>query len=204
MPVLIFALVLGILVLAFFIPVGIEFLYNGELYIKINYLFVKRTVYPKKPDKRAEKTEKEKPKQEDPFKQAVKEKGFVTAVSEYAAFVVDVLKKIRWVFAKSFVKDFVLRIDVASPDPAVTAIQYGGVCGIVYPLMSFASTLTKFIKPRTEINADFDSQESTIRFKFKLFVFPVFVVVAVIALMIKYITTIKDDTKVKSIKIKEV
>lgn len=203
MPVLI--AVLGILILALFIPIGIYFSYDDDgLCVKVGYLFFKRTLYPKTRALKTKQVKKGEPKQEDGFRQAVKQKGFVSALSEYVALISELLKKIRWLLNKSFVKDFVLRIDVASPDPAVTAVEYGGVCAVVYPLVSFAYTLTNFKKPRVEINADFNNKTPAVELRFKLLVIPVFLIIAGLGLIIKYITKIKDDNKVESIKLKEV
>ncbi|HHW46324.1 MAG TPA: DUF2953 domain-containing protein [Clostridiales bacterium] len=188
-----------------FIPIVIYFSYDDSgLCVKIGYLFFKRTVYPKTGAKKAKKVKKEQPKQEDTFLQKVKEKGISSSISEYASNVFELLKRIRWLLRKTFVKDFVLRIDVASSDPGTTAIEYGGVCAVVYPLISFAYTLTNFKNPRIEINADFDSEKPAVALRFKLLIIPVFFNIAGIGLIIKYITKIKDDNKVKSIKLKEV
>ena len=64
------------------------------------------------------------------------------------------------------IRKFVFDLSIATDDAAKTAIEYGEVCCVVYPIISFIEANTNFKLKTNNINIrpDFDSKDS----KFKV------------------------------------
>ncbi len=104
------------------------------------------------------------------IEESIKRQGLTATVTE----LLDILK----LFFKEFgqllnylrVEKFKLFINVASDDPATTAVEYGAVCAMVYPAIRLIEEKTKFNHRGTKviINSDFNSEQSEFIFDAKL------------------------------------
>ena len=159
----IFLLLLAILLL----PLKVKISFCEEFSFKVKFLFF--TVYkPKeKPIENKKSTKKEPPKKtESMFSELKSKNGFVGAVKEIFKLFSDSLQHIKFLLRFIKFKNIKLNLNVASTDAAGTAIQYGAVCSVVYPVLSFFESIANVKYKNINIKSDFDSKES--RFDFSL------------------------------------
>ena len=62
------------------------------------------------------------------------------------------------------VERFDLNVTVASGDAATTAIEYGAVCAVAYPIAAFVLNYNKSLKENININCDYNNQNPQIEF----------------------------------------
>ena len=154
--VLFFAIILAI-------PIKVCVQYKKQFFCRLRIGFVKIILYPpvpkkKKPKKKKKTEQPQKPapkKEEKPNDNFLKELG----LSELAA---GVLKDF---FAHIIIKSFALSIKVGGKDAADTAINYGKVCSVVYPLTSAVISSMKYTHYGVDILPDFtEGAETKIEF----------------------------------------
>ncbi len=149
------------------ITAGIEF--KNDFFVKIKYLGI--TVYKTKPD--GEQSEV-KQKKEVPNKSTEKEKGLFTtlrekygfkgAVKEIFNFILDVLKATKKHLLKVKIRKVKLDLIVVGSDAAQTAVEYGAVCGFVYPILSLIEQNLNIKYKAVNIEAGFKHTESQFGF----------------------------------------
>ena len=146
-------IVLGILAgiaLLLLSSVSFKICLDGDVQLIIRYLFIKKKV-PYKPEK-VKKAEMEdqkgtdrKPKKSEPYlKKSIREKGIAATVSELSDVLFAILKKLGNIIRHIRVRRFRLNITAAADDPAVTAIEYGSICAVVFPAVSVLKNSMKF------------------------------------------------------------
>ena len=109
--------------------------------------------------KKAEKNElKEK------FVHLKKRYGFAGAVREIFGFAGQVLKKIKKRLKHFFIKKVCVNIVIAGDDAAQTAVEYGAVCGSVYPVLAFLESTAVISLKKINISSDFYSGNSDFSF----------------------------------------
>lgn len=154
------------------LPFGVDITFKGDFSVKIKFLCIPvfRTSPPQK-GKHAKQTEKKgKPKKEREENEALKETkeiftflrkkyGFLGAVRKIFAFLKEVLSEIKSLLGTVRVKKTVLNITAASPNAAQTAIEYGGVCSAVYPVLSCLNSCAKVGLKAINIKSDFEKKE---------------------------------------------
>ena len=157
--VLFFAIILAI-------PIKVCVQYKKQFFCRLRIGFVKIILYPpvpkKKKSKKKKKTEQpQKPapkKEKKPNDNFLKELG-LSRITELAA---GVLKDF---FAHIIIKSFALSIKVGGKDAADTAINYGKVCSVVYPLTSAVISSMKYTHYGVDILPDFtEGAETKIEF----------------------------------------
>lgn len=164
--VLFFAIILAI-------PIKVCVQYKKRFFCRLRIGFVKIILYPpvpkkKKPKKKKKTEQPQKPapkKEEKPNDEFLKELGLsgivnlFTRITELAA---GVLKDF---FAHIIIKSFALSIKVGGKDAADTAINYGKVCSVVYPLTSAVISSMKYTHYGVDILPDFtEGAETKIEF----------------------------------------
>lgn len=167
-------LIIGIVVfiVAFLLmcSVFVHIKYDGDtVSAQVKYLFFKVT-FPKDEKQGKKKdggTGKSPEKDKSTVRRLIDEKGVAAAVSEIAEAVKAILGSIGFCAKHIRVKQFCLGIDVATDDPAKTAVAYGAVCAAVYPTLTFFYTRLKFSEGGTDVsvNSRFDFDKSDIRFE---------------------------------------
>jgi hypothetical protein len=67
-----------------------------------------------------------------------------------------------------FIEKFSLNFAISEEDAAQTAVQYGKICAVVYPLIKILSTGKKWKNFEVHIFPDFKEEKSRIKFYTKL------------------------------------
>ena len=155
---------------------------------------------PLKKKKSSEKQQKEKSKGEllkeskkdkNIIAKMIKEKGLRATIGElWQTFKPIILKAIS-LFKNIKVKKFNLQVITASDDAAKTALEYGGVCALVFPILSFLKSAMHFPNKITKvhIDADYDAEAPTLFLDLKLKVRVIAVVNAAISVVFSLIKT---------------
>lgn len=152
--------------------VSVHIKYDGdEVSAAVRYLLFKMLFPKAKKDNKKKNGGTEQPaeKEKSTVRRLIDEKGVAVAVSEIAEAVKAILGSIGIAARHTRVKQFRLEIDVATDDPAKTAVAYGAVCAAVYPTLTFLYTRLKFSESGTDVsvNSRFDSDKSDVRFEAK-------------------------------------
>ena len=163
------AIILLCLFLLFLCPVTLRFRYDGTPHAKIRYLFFFYTLPLDKPQKKKKEKKKKAPsapsqeesqeKKKGSFGKMVEQKGLVGAVSEVADVLRLLLQKAARLLSHARVPRFSLTARIGGEDAAQAAINFGGVCAAVYPLLGFASALMRFRSPHLDLRPDYESKD---------------------------------------------
>ena len=158
--VIIISSVLLLVVLLSVLPLSLSFKLDGDFTFKIRYAGI--TVYKTKPEdgqsvvQDGEKSEPSKSQEKNFFKKLTDKKGFTGAVKEVFGLLSAVFSRIGKMLRHLKIKRFVLDILVASDEAAYTAISYGAVCSMVYPVLTLLSTAAGVKLKNVSITADFN------------------------------------------------
>ncbi len=97
----------------------------------------------------------------EPLKKMFADKGTCGAVSELLSIAKAFLKSLGKAVKHLRITRFSLYLSVASDAPAKTAVEYGALCGVVFPALSGAFDRLKWNKTATEVSvkSDFCSNE---------------------------------------------
>jgi hypothetical protein len=186
-------IVLAVIGFLLFSSVSIMISTKDGVKVKCRYLFVtysypaKKVSKPK--NKQMKSTENKAPEKENAFKRLINSEG----LSGTLTLIFDVLKQAAESLGNLLhhvrVKRFNLKIKVASDDPMMTAVEYGTVCSLVYPALSFFYGKCKFKRKKTEINviSDFNVTKPDIEFSAKFKCRLIFVIAAGIKVIIPII-----------------
>lgn len=168
---------LFIVLVALLLPVKVYIKTTPESKIsaKVKILFF--TITPKKDNKKEDMPEAEGGKVASFFgfsdfssfralKEKLKKSGLTKTVSSLFGIVIDLIKRATALFCKCRLKRLYLRIVCANPDAAVAAIEYGAVCSVVYPAVSFISSAMKTRSDALDINllCGYDEEEPSFEF----------------------------------------
>ncbi len=166
----ILAALLLLIALVLLLPVSVVLSYKEDFSIKVKFLNIK--VFPFKEKKQAKKTDKPKSetKKDNQFKtsfQKLKEKyGFSGAVKEIFAFLKDCLKHLGTFLKTVKFRKVKLNLVVAESDAFKTAIKYGEVCSVVYPVLSDLESKANIKYKKIDIKSDFNAPKGEFDFSF--------------------------------------
>ena len=162
--VLLFAIILAI-------PIKVCVRYKNSFFCRLHIGFVRIILYPPQPKKKKvkkEKTEQQKPapqKEEKKENDFLKELGLSGVVNLFTKLVELASGVLKDLFAHIIIKSFALSIKVAGNDAADTAVKYGKVCSVVYPLTSALIRSMKYSDYGVDILPDFkENAESSVEF----------------------------------------
>lgn len=190
---------LAVLTILLLIPVRLILDYSDGFTMQLRYAFLKFPLIPK--DKPAEKkrppnlSSKKKKEKNNLFEEKVKQEGLLPAVRWAARLAREGLDAIEWLVSHIEVRRFRLHITAASDDAADTAFVYGGICGVVYPFLGWASAKLRFKECHVDILPDFQTGKWQIRGCAQLSLRPVYVLAAVFPLAVRYIGLKNEDNK---------
>lgn len=152
-----------------FLPVSVVLGLKEEIFsFKIKFSGFK--VYEPKEDEKLEepkkisKTESEEKRENKVttfFKKLKAKYGFLGAFKLLLNFLRDLIPHIKQLLKHIKFRKVMLNITVAENDAAKTAIEYGSVCGIVYPLLSGLQAVTDIKYKKINISSDFESVNSS-------------------------------------------
>ncbi len=96
--------------------------------------------------------------------------GGLTKLTDTAATLKLLLERIFWLLPRARVKKLRVVSVSAGADAADTALQYGAICAVLYPLISYIQSLSRVSKKAvdTKIACDFDATESTFELDIKI------------------------------------
>lgn len=169
--------ILGVFFLLFvllFLPVTADLSYVKEFSYRIKYAGfvlldsektvdikkVKRKQRQKKSDDTS--AQKSSGKEDNFFKKTYKQKGLLGSIRYFSEILMLLLKKLWFVVKRLKFTRFKLHITVATDNAASTAIEYGGICSAVYPILASLQTNADFKSKEINISADFDKTESIV------------------------------------------
>lgn len=169
----IFFIVLGaiivVLITLLILPVKLRVDYDKELTFTIKYLGF-TLLDSEEEDKESKKVLKKVqstalPTDKESIKSTYKQKGITGTIKYYGDVLLLILKRLRWIIRFVKIRKFVFDLSIASDNAADTAIEYGEVCSVVYPIISFIQTNTnfKFKTDNINISPDFDSNDSKLK-----------------------------------------
>ncbi|MBE6798835.1 MAG: hypothetical protein E7525_03540 [Ruminococcaceae bacterium] len=167
--------ILGLIVLLLLSHISFYVKVDSGVAMFLRFWFVKFELPPKKRKikKKQEETDellKESQKDKNIITKMIKEKGVRETVLELWSVFKPILLKAIEVFKKIKVKRLKLRVITASDDAAKTALEYGGVCAVVYPVLAFLKSVLQFPDKAADvhIDADYDAAEPTLYLDLKL------------------------------------
>lgn len=159
--------IVGLLLIAIFLPITIDVSYDSEFLIKIKYSGItvfdnkksekkQKNKYKKqsKPNKKSAKTKKD-----NFFIRTYKQKGLMGTIKYFSTILKIVLKKLMWLLKKFKFRRFKFDLTVATSDAADTAIKYGEVCAATYPVFALIQSVADFKPKDINISADFDKSK---------------------------------------------
>ena len=186
--------ILTFLAVLLFCPVSLKVLFNESFSLKVKYL-VFSYKYPSsaKPKQKAEKSEEK----SEPLKRMIKKQGILQTLQTVAEIGKIFAKQLKELLQRSVIKKFNLKIKICGEDPATTAIEYGAVCSLVYPLVGFMSAAVDFEKENVGIECDFNGDESTVDFEAVLKTKLIFVLIFAVSFLVKYISENKNILSIK-------
>lgn len=153
-----------LIALLLLLPITAQIKFQNEIFLKVKFLGI--TVYKLKPeeekDKQKEKSTKEKPKEKNPgiFLKLKAKHGFKGAIKEIFDFAGNVINSVKPQLLKIKFRKFKLDLIVVGSDAAMTALDYGTVCGIVYPVLSFIDQNLNIKLKQINVSAGFKQNES--------------------------------------------
>ena len=169
----IFFIVLGaiivVLITLLILPVKLKVDYDKELTFTLKYLGF-TLLDSEEEDKETKKVLKKVqstalPTDKESIKSTYKQKGVTGTIKYYGDVLLLILKRLRWIIRFIKIRKFVFDLSIASDNAADTAIEYGEVCCVIYPIISFIQTNTnfKFKTDNINISPDFDSTDSKLK-----------------------------------------
>lgn len=188
-----FIAVLLLLLLVLFLPFSLKLSYDKDFVAKIYFCGLRlfTTENMEKDGKKENKhkfKDKEKPKEKKKniFLEAKEKLGFMGAVGYFGKIAKMLLNKLKWVLKHISFSQFRLNAVIASDDAANTAIRYGTVCCVAYPLLSYLFNISGCKAKEVNISADFDEKKCKFGFscvvRAKLF----FLAIAALKILFQY------------------
>ncbi|MDO4607899.1 MAG: DUF2953 domain-containing protein [Clostridia bacterium] len=173
---IVLGVILALLLALLFLPLTVDLSYKQKFVLKVKFSGItifdnqkksKRKPKSKKPSA-AQDTETKKQPKDNFLKKTYKQKGLIKTIKYFAEILTMLFKKFFWVIKHFKFRKFSLDLVVATPDAANTAIQYGGICSAVYPIIAFLQSNTDFKAKAINISTDFDKIESEFSIAFSV------------------------------------
>ncbi len=190
---LIILIILALLCFLLFSSVTLAVDYDGKLTVTAGYLGLKFPLGKKEKKKSKKKSGGKKGKEPTALEKKFKAKSF----KEKVRFVVDTLRsvmpQIKYLLSHTRVRKLDVDLRVASPDAAKTAIEYGGVCSIVYPFLSWTQGYVDISVKRVDITAAFGEERSKAAIHLKIKLRVIILITAVFKLLPIYQKLTEDS-----------
>ncbi len=159
--------VLVFIALLLLLPITARVKFENNLFLKIKFLGI--TLYELKQEEnpKTEKSEKndEKPQQKTAEEKGIftklKEKhGFIGALKELFGLANDIITATKPQLLKIKFRKVKVNLTVVGSDAAMTAIEYGTACSVVYPVLSFIDQSLNVKFKQINVEAGFKKEES--------------------------------------------
>lgn len=166
-------LILAVLVLIFFIPVYAEIFYKeNKAEVFINYLFIKKKVYPKKDKPKKEKKQQNSHKHEPKKAKNKSDEYFLDKAAVFLSKLAAGTRISKSALSLISVK-LRLNMSVAGDNAAECAINVGKYSAFAHSIVGVLANLVKLKKHKINIYPDYDGQKSSIDFYLKARLFSV-------------------------------
>ena len=163
--------VAAIIVLVFlllFLPLTMDLVYDGDLFIKLKYLGITVFDDQKSEEKERKKAKKQKKKtgkststkDENFLLKTYKQKGLFGTISYCCGILKIVIQNIPNIAKRFKFRKLKFDLTVATDDAADTAIRYGEYCAVLYPTISLLQSVVDLKPSQINICADFDKTET--------------------------------------------
>lgn len=187
--------ILLLLLLLLLIKVRLNVVYDGEPTVRLKYLFLTFTLYPKKEKvKKAKKTKKQKTVKKS--SEPKKKKDIRRMFSFYKEIVTEViLPASSRLLEKLTVRVNSLKVTVASDNAAETAILYGvasGGCAMLFELLSQISNFSSASRDDVYIGCRYDTDETTCKADIELRLRALFAITSLLPPLMRYLE-IKEE-----------
>ncbi len=129
----------------------------------VRYLFFKFRIIPGKEKQKKEKRKKKKPQTDNEAKKPKPKKhhGISYYADKYGDIIKAILKASGKLLKRMVIKQLSVNIVVGDEDAATTAIEYGAVCAVVYPIVSMVESGLTVKERKINIITDFDAKTSS-------------------------------------------
>ena len=160
------------------LPLRVNLEFFEDFYYDIKILGFK--VYP--PKEKEEKSEKpqntaQKNTEKSLFQKLQEKRGFKGAVKELFSFFGSVLNPLKRFLKFIKFKNIKVSLSVAGEDAAKTAIDYGIVCSIVYPVLSLFDSILNVKYKSIDIRSDFEGKKSSFNFELSIKISLIFILI---------------------------
>lgn len=194
--------VVCLLFLLLFLPLTVDLNFKDKLLLKIKYSGItffnnqKRVRINKKRKKSNAKTiDDTTPTEENFLKRTYKQKGLLGTVEYFSKLLAMFLKRFRWIIRQLNFRKFNLNLSVATSDAANTAVQYGKICSMVYPVLSFLYTNAHFKAKEVNISADFSKTKSEFQVSLSVTTRLIFWLIAAIAVFFEFLKLQRKESE---------
>lgn len=201
---IVLGIIVGLLLLLLFLPLTVDLNFKNELRLKIKYSGItffdseKRVKLKKaKKNKRNshEKSDDAKPQKENFLKKIYKQKGLLGTIRYFCKIFKLLFKKICRIVKHLKFRKFHFDLTVAASDAATTAINYGKICGAVYPIISFFETNADFKSKNVNVKADFDKTDSELQMSVSVTTRAFYWLVAAIAILSEFLKLQRKESE---------
>ncbi|OJU09554.1 MAG: hypothetical protein BGN88_04330 [Clostridiales bacterium 43-6] len=191
---LILYIIAGLFVLTnllLYLPVHIVIEYQNELKITAKYLFLKYSIVPQKENKKSKKKDKqdETPKEQKEINEFTKQKEKIHQVFELIKSVRDRLNSVK---NHLRIKPLRLKLGINGTDAADTAIKYGEVCALVYPVLTYLASNIETKQYDVNIYADYHGTKTTLEIYAILRFLPLYLLTTFFRTILDYIKRTKN------------
>lgn len=161
--------ILGLIVLLLFCSVTVKATVNESVNIKVGYLFYRKTLIPESEKSNQKKSNESDIKKPNKIREMIDKNGLVATIRELSGIVKVILIKLKKTVKHIRIKKFYCVITVASDDPCKTAIEYGEVSSVAFPLLRGFQELMKWNSKKTKmlVQSDFNGDKPKIEIDFK-------------------------------------
>ena len=190
----------GLFFLLLCFPVRVHLQFDEELAIRINYLFFRYQVTPKKEDKKrkAEKNPEEEQEKKSSFLDIINKRGlqgFLETIREFTSIARDSLQKI---LPHTIVERLNIQVLTVGEDAAQTAMMYGAACSVIYGFAGYVVSNSRCSNYSVEITPGFDAEKSKVYCDIRLHVRLYYLNHALLSVLLKYIMfSVKKRAKVQ-------
>ncbi len=166
------ACVLGVIAVFFLLPVSVELFFREKLFVKVRLAGIEVfSLNPDRPKKeklsnKAPKEKEKKTKKPAFFSNLKEQYGFSGTIKLFTETIKAVLVRFQKLLRHIMFYKLELCLTVAGEDASQTAIRYGEVCAVVYPLLGLLDTVSNVKIKRIDIAADFTSEKGNIKAAF--------------------------------------
>ncbi len=159
---------LFLIALILLLPVSVCLKYDGDFAFKVKFAGIKIFEPKDKPKKSKTEAKPAKEAKENQFKTTFDrlkdKKGFIGAIKEIFAFLKDCLTHLGFFIKTMRFKKVYLDLNVVGSDAATTAIQYGQVCSVAYPTLSFFQSKATVKYNKIYIKSNIEGKTSSFSF----------------------------------------